>query len=445
MATKKDSSRLASPGRFALGMFGTSIAMSMIGSRGNFFFSEFFGLGLQYIAIVNVIYAIWDAVNDPLFGLWSDRTRTRFGRRKPWLLLGAPAYLLFSTLFFFPPPAIVRNILIVTTYYGAFRILSETAGTIITINYHSLLPELFKDERQRNKANAIRQALQITGMIIGVALVPLIIDSWGYQLVAVITSGVGILCFVYSVLGCKEDPKFAEVEAPKLFSSLRDLLRGRDFWSVGIAHLFIDATNTLTLSSIPFYVRYALGGQSSDETFLAGAVFVIAIPCLYFAAKLVNRIGARKVWQYSMLIMAVGFGLMYFMHSLIGSILAGLIIGVCFSGVAATLDLMQSRIMDEDTALTGQHREGFIFSVLVFFRKLSGLLISLVFVIIFLVYGFESGANPGEQADRAARAMMTLIPTILTLLAFVASCFAKFEDWKPADAKDEAIDASTGD
>jgi len=417
---------LATPWRYALGMFGTSIGMSMMGSRGTFFYTEFLGLGLQYIALVNVLYVVWDAVNDPLFGYCSDRTRTRFGRRRPWLLLASPVYLIVSVFFYIPPSAIVGNMAVVAVWYTVLRMLTETTGTVMTVNYHALLPELFKDEKKRTDANAIRQALQIIGMIIGIALVPLVIDRLGYPAVAITTGVIGVACFLFSVLGCREDPEYSEAGTPRFFESIGAIVKNRNFWFVGFAHLFLDAVNTIAIGAIPYYVKYALQGPSSHETFLSGAIFVIAIPSMLLADRLVHRFGARPVWRVSMAGMAAGFLLMSLMRTLALSILAGVLIGICFAGVGATLDIMQSKLMDEDTRSTGYHREAFIFSVLTFLRKLSGLLVSLVFLLIFLFFGFESGQNPGAQPDAAARVMMTVIPAVLMLAAFFLSGLARF-------------------
>ena len=178
MKGKQGPGQAASPLRYALGMFGTSIGMSL-GSRANFFYTEFLGLGIQYIAAVNVLYTLWDAVNDPLIGFLSDRTRTRFGRRRPWLLAGPSLYLIGSVTLFTPPSAIINNMIIVAVYYTVFRMLCETMGTVIGVNYHSLLPELFRDERKRTNANVLRQVFQIVGMILGIAIVPRFIRAEG--------------------------------------------------------------------------------------------------------------------------------------------------------------------------------------------------------------------------------------------------------------------------
>ena len=171
------------PWRYSLAMFGLSIAGYMYVTYGTFFYTETIGLSMKLIALGNVLYAVWDAFNDPIAGYLSDRTRTRWGRRKPWLLVSVPVFVLSSILFFSPPASLGTGVGL-AVYFTVFLMLTETGNTISTVNYHSLLPELYRDEKRRNQANALRQAMQLVGMIIGVSLVPMITAAIGYRATA---------------------------------------------------------------------------------------------------------------------------------------------------------------------------------------------------------------------------------------------------------------------
>ncbi len=160
----KNSKAYNRPWRYSLAMFGLSIAGYMYVTYGTFFYTETIGLSMQLIALGNVVYAIWDAFNDPIAGFLSDRTRTRWGRRKPWLLISVPVFVLSSILFFCPPSSLGTGVGL-AIYFTIFLVLTETGNTISTVNYHSLLPELYREEKERNKANALRQGMQLIGMI----------------------------------------------------------------------------------------------------------------------------------------------------------------------------------------------------------------------------------------------------------------------------------------
>ena len=161
--------------------------------------------------------------------------------------------------------------------------------------------------------------------------------------------------------------------------------------------------------------------------FLSGSIFAMAVVFMPLAGASVHKWGPRRIWRISMLGMSAGFFLMGQMSGIAGAAAAGIIIGVFFAGISSTLDLVQSKLMDEDSAQSGRHREGFVFSVLVFFRKLSGLAASAVYTLIFLFTGFESGNNPGAMPQTAAKIMLAFAPALFCAIAFIISGFVKFQ------------------
>ena len=235
------------PWRYSLAMFGLSIAGYMYVTYGTFFYTETIGLSMKLIALGNVLYAVWDAFNDPIAGYLSDRTRTRWGRRKPWLLVSVPVFVLSSILFFSPPASLGTGVGL-AVYFTVFLMLTETGNTISTVNYHSLLPELYRDEKRRNQANALRQAMQLVGMIIGVSLVPMITAAIGYRATALALGLLSGALILYSILGCRERSEFSQSEQPGLLASLKALATNANFWLVSVSHFFYQSTSGLLLA-----------------------------------------------------------------------------------------------------------------------------------------------------------------------------------------------------
>src|SRR5690606_5789466 len=122
--------------------------------------------------VVMVIYAVIDAIDNPVLGYLSDRTRTRFGRRRPWLLVGAPL-LAASMIAFFSAPTSLDGMGLVL-WFAVFAILCEAFDSLLNANYGALLPELFPHERARSKANSLRQGFQLIALVISLAITPLL-------------------------------------------------------------------------------------------------------------------------------------------------------------------------------------------------------------------------------------------------------------------------------
>lgn len=408
-------------------MLGTSIAGNMFSAHGTFFYTEIHGLSLLSISFGTILYTIWDAVNDPLFGWLSDRTRTRLGRRKPWLLAGAPLYLLAFIFFFSPPGSVAKSAMPLAIYYTAFLMLTETMSTVNSTNYHSQFSELFKTEKERTRTNALRQGFQIVGIIFGMALVPMLAENFGWQPVAVVLGTIGMALLMYAALGCHEDPAHIDQSAPGFFESVRSVIKNRNFWAVGLTHMFYDATVAIAAIAIPYFVKYALNEGGLATTLLSASVFVVAIPFMAVWAWVISRKGAIWSWRAALAFIGCAFIPMIFVNGLIPSVVSGSFIGIGFAGVTASLDLIQSRVMDEDTRVTGKHREGFLFSSLGFLRRLSGLMKSLIFFLVVMLFGFHNADNPGAHPDQASRAMLAIFPVVLMVFSFGASFFARFD------------------
>ncbi len=438
--------RFTNPWRYALAMFGLSITGYMYQSYGVFFYNDKLHLPLTVISVANILFSVWDAFNDPIAGFLSDRTRSRFGRRRPWLLACTPVFVLAAVLFFSPPAALGTGISL-AVYFTTFLMLTETANTIASVNYHSLLPELFREPRQRNSANAIRQALQLVGMIIGVSLVPMIVgafgkqtgsDVTGYRLTAIVLGVLGGGMMIYSFLGCREREDFSQMPQPKLLSSLKAVAINLNFWLVSVSHFFYNATTGLLLAGIPFFIKYTLGLPDGMATILSAAVFVSAIPSMVLWYKLINRLGTLKVWRIALLWLALALGCMFFANSLWFAVAAGVLVGIGIAGVTANLDMINSELIEEDARRNGVRREATFFAAISFVSRLSGLIRSGVFALLTLWFGFQSSAVPGDAPGQAGRFMMVVFPCMLMLVSFGVSQLVRF---RTAEA---GIDAQRG-
>jgi GPH family glycoside/pentoside/hexuronide:cation symporter len=422
---EKENSAPNKPWRYAITMFGLSITGYMYQTYGAFFYNDKIGLPLAVIGLGNVFFAVWDAFNDPIAGYLSDRTRTRWGRRRPWLLASVVVFAAASILFF-SPPAILGAGAAMALYFTVFLMLTETANTITSVNYHSLLPELFREPDKRNRANSIRQALQLVGMIISVSLVPAIAGALGYRATALILGILGGGLIVYSVLGCHERGDFSGMPQPKLGESLRAIALNRNFWPVAVSHFFYQATAGLLLAGIPFFIKYSLGLPDGMATFLSAAVFVSAIPSMILWYKLINRFGTLRIWRAALLWLCLSLLPLYFAGTIVFACAAGIFIGVGIAGVTANLDMVNSELIEDDAARHGVRREATFFAGISFVTRLSGLVRSGVFMLIFVLFGFESGENPGGQPGTAARFMMILFPAALMICSFGISLLVRF-------------------
>jgi GPH family glycoside/pentoside/hexuronide:cation symporter len=420
---------------YAIGMFGTSIPINMLKTFAAIFYVDSLGMTTVQFSLMLLIYTFIDAADNLVYGFLSDRTRSRWGRRRPWLVIGTPLLVLGFIAFYSPPSFLAGNSLVV--YCMLFYMFTGTLDSVINANYGALFPELFRDDVSRASTNALRQAFQLVAMIISIAMTPMVTKALGYSLTAILYGLLGGAVILYMTFTSKETSIGVDEQKPQLWDSIVSLITNLKFWVAGFANAFYSAAMSLVLVSMPFYVKYALGLSESQTTFLLAAVLLIAIACVAVWARLVTKYTLMPVWRAALATLAVAFIPLYFANSLVTGIICSALVGFGFAGVITTMDLIGAKIMDEDTAKHKVRREGIISNALGFMNRLNGLFTSVAFFLVYKLYSYESGVNPGPQPDQAARFLLTIFPPILMVISFA---FSFFIDFKPVAVTPPAVE-----
>ncbi|TDC86042.1 MFS transporter [Nonomuraea deserti] len=413
--------------RYAVGMFGTSIPINMIKGSTILFYVDILGLDVRAYGVVMVVYAVIDALDNPLLGHLSDRTRSRFGRRRPWLLGGAPM-LAACMIAFFSAPDSLQGIGLVL-WFAVFAILCEAFDSMLNANYGALLPELYPRERDRAVANSLRQGFQLVALVISLAVTPLLTTSvfgteestQGFRTTAVIYGAIALVVVVFMALGARERPRYSTRERPRLLPSVWSIVRNPMFWTVGLTGACYGMAMALVLSGIQLYVRYSLGLPVGNALYLQGVVILISAGGLVVWTRVVARRGALWAWRLAFAILAAGFAALFFATGLLTAIAAGVLVGAGWSGMLATNDLIVARVLDADAARNGEHREGLFLSAFGFFGRLNGIVTGLALTSLGVFFGYNSGDDAGADPGFAFRVYLCAYPFVLTVVGAVAA------------------------
>jgi GPH family glycoside/pentoside/hexuronide:cation symporter len=408
--------RKPSPLFYGMGMLGFSISVETFNTFAYFYYVDFLGLAITVVALARTIYAIWDAVNDPLFGYLSDNTRGRLGRRRPWLLMSVPLLALcFVFIFIVPVSPGEKGQLF--WYLLGITLLFETLITIVGVNYNALFPELFRSLPERVQAGAYTRGGLIIGQIIGLSLTPLVYQHLGFQKMAVIYAALtGGLLFIAS-LKHREDSSYQTQDKDAPWATFREVLRGRAFWLYAIMLMIFAFAINLLPFAIPFYIKYTLGADEGAVALIFGAVLVAALGSMPVWVKLYHRWGTRRVFLRSMGIIIIGCVGLGLAPNLTTAILAVGVTGSGWGGCLVCFDVIRAGLVDRHFDLTGQRSEGVYFSLLNFGVHLSGVLQAAAMVIIGSAFGYMSGDHPGPQPGNAFRFLISVFPVVALLLA----------------------------
>ncbi|MGC5617031.1 MFS transporter [Georgenia sp. Z1491] len=419
---------------YAAGMFGSSLPINLVRGSILLYYVDTLGMDATAYGIVMVVYAIVDAIDNPLFGHLSDGTRTRLGRRRPWLLVAVPSLVAVFVALFSAPTSLDGAALV--AWFAVFVILTEAADSLYNANYTALLPELFRTEAERSVVNAVRQAFQLAAMVVSVALTPALTTRWlgsehgpeGFTRTAVLLGVVALLVMGAMVLSVREDAAVQHEPPTRFLPAIGGVLRTRELWLIGATTAGYGAALGLLISGIQLWMRYTLERPVAMTTPVLGAAILTAAAVLPAWAWLVRRVGAPRAWRWALTWLAVSFLPLWFVTSVPLAVVAAAVVGVGYGGVLATTDLVTARVLDRDARLTGLHREGVFLGTFGVFARLTGALGGLALATLEPLFGYVSGDDPGERPGLAFRVYTCLYPAALVGIAAVAARFVRVDD-----------------
>ena len=415
-----------SPIAYGVGSFGLESLYKVFVGFYMFYYIDELGLAVAMAAIINVVYAIWDAVNDPLVGFLSDNTRTRWGRRRPWLLTGLPFYVGILVLVYAVPES-MRQGNALFWYALVIFFLFEAAYTIMSVNYNALFPELFQGFRERARAGPYYQGFCMLGELVGFAIPPFIYAQFGFVPMAISFAGIAGISLFLAIIRNKEDPKALKAPTIGLKGAFGDVLKDRPFLLFSIASTFLTFTTGIYTLATPFWVKYTLDAGPQTTSLIFATVFIVAILSVSSWGKVVRNAGIKQTWLWSIGVMALSAIVFGLASTLIIGGIGAAIAGVGLGGVKVCREMVMANFVDQNLERSGHRREGIYYSLLRVIGKLSKILESLALVLLGVLFGYVSGENPGPQPENAFRFLISVFPLVFMVIAWLISRKFLFE------------------
>jgi GPH family glycoside/pentoside/hexuronide:cation symporter len=398
-----------------------------------FFLTSVAGLDPLMAGSVRAILTVWDAVNDPVIGWLSDRTRSKLGRRRPWMLYGAVPFGVIYFLQWVVPPFDDTGKFI---YYLIVGLLFNIAFTAVNVPYTALTAELTSDYDERTSLNAFRFAFSIGGSLVAGVLHPLIVGLYadpatGYLVSGLVWGGLCILPFFWCVAGTREKHTADDVAQGSVVQQFRTALANRPYLFVIGIYLFswlaVQFTSSILVPYMTFYLQ-----RSDLIPVMLLAVQGSAMVFLFVWNAVSRRIGKKAVYMVGMVFWIAVQAALFFVQpgqatlAIVLAVLAGV-------GVATAYIIpwsMMPDVIEYDELETGQRREGVFYGLMVLLQKFGLAVGQFMIGLVLQNAGFIStegaGAASVQQPEPALFALRLLIGPVPTLMLLCGMALTAF-------------------
>ena len=396
------------------------------------FYADTIGLPLGFLGLIVLLSRFWDAVTDPLIGQLSDRSRSRFGRRRPWLLAGGlPLAITFAAVCM--PPAAASSAF-AGWWFAVTTFLLFFFWTIIVVPYEALGAELTFVYDQRNRLFACREGGMLLGTVVA-AVLPVLIIRWlpadslpalaqrlQFRILGVVYA-LGLLPALLLAVSRLRELRLTAAQMPPRFSvfAVLELLRNRPFRILLLAYTVSALGSQLPATLVLFFVEQVLGSPH-------GALFLllyllVGLCGVPFWVRLARHTDKRPAWIAAMAVNTVAFaGVLMLGHG--DTVWYAVLITISALGLGGTLVLpasMEADVIDTDELQTGWRREGLFSGVWSISRKLAAALGAATGLAVLGWCGYVAGgAQPQPPgALLALRLLYAGVPCLCNALAIL--------------------------
>ena len=393
-----------------------------------FFLTDVARLDPALAGLTVLVGGIWDAINDPLVGMLSDRTRTRWGRRRPFLLFGALPYgITFALLWIVPP---IQDQMLLSLYFALVYILFDTAFTIVSCPYTALTPELTLDHDERTSLTIYRMLVSIvTGLLaaVGFALVldAIPVKRAAFAVMGVICGALFVPTTLIAFFGTRERDEFQAEPAPSPLQGLRFVVHNRE-WRYTLGMRLLSWIPVDIASAVfAYYLIYWIGVEAMEASLLQGVILASAALCLPLIQWMSRRWEKRTAFIVSIASWAVVMmGLIVVPRG--ARFLAYVVAVLVGPGVSAAHVLpaaMGADTLDVDELASGRRQEGIYSGFEVFVRKLSTKLVLAAIGPVLAWSGYiENADQQAPEALMVIRIVIAAVPAVILVGAIVVAC-----------------------
>lgn len=422
---------------YGFGDMASSMFWKLFGSYLMIFYTDVFGMPAAVVGTMFLITRVWDSAFDPIIGIIADRTQSRWGKFRPYLLYLAIPFAVIGVLTFTTPDFSDGGKVIYAYFTYSLMMMVYSA---INVPYASLLGVMSPESKDRNMLSTYRMTFAYIGSFIALLLFMPMVNRFsmghdeqhGWMMSVIVIAVLCALLFYGCFAWTTERVKPIKKQQNSLKSDLQDLLHNRPWWillGAGVAALVF---NSIRDGATVYYFKYYVVEEEYASISLFGISFVLSglylavgqaanIVGVVLAAPLSNRIGKKKTYMWAMSIATVLSVIFYRFdkEQLMLMFIFQVLISICAGSIFPLLWSMYADCADYSELKTGNRATGLIFSSSSMSQKFGWAIGSAVTGWLLAFYGFEANAVQGEEAIHGIRMFLSWLPAMGTVLSVI--------------------------
>lgn len=426
---------------YGFGDMASSMFWKLFGSYLMIFYTDVFGLPAAVVGTLFLVTRVWDSAFDPIVGVVADRTHSRWGKFRPYLLFLAIPFSVIGVLTFVTPPFGDNGKLVYAYVTYSLMMMVYSA---INVPYASLLGVMSDNPKERNTLSTYRMAFAYIGSFIALLLFMPMVNFWsghskeiaaqqqGWTLAVAVIAVMCALLFIGCFAFTRERVKALHEKQAPLKEDLKDLWKNRPWWillGAGVAALVF---NSIRDGATVYYFKYFIVEEDFQTISFFGVSFVLSglylsvgqianIAGVILAAPISNRIGKKQTYMGSMAIATV-LSILFFWFDKDNLPLIftfQILISICAGSIFPLLWSMYADCTDYSELKTGNRATGLIFSSSSMSQKFGWAIGSALTGWLLSYFGFVANEVQQAEAIQGIKMFMSFLPAAGTLLSIV--------------------------